>query len=63
MSEQIGEVNRDEILDRLERELAGPAEISRETWGTSPAYVAEQRTIMSEYGPPAGWVEKVKQKG
>lgn len=59
-TEQITEVNRDAILERAEAALGEDNEISRDTWGSSPAYVAQQRTIMSAYGPAPGWSERVK---
>lgn len=59
LSEQITDRNRDELLERLEAELAAGGEIERDTWGSSPAYVAQQRVIMENYGPPPGWSERV----
>lgn len=60
MVEMVGEVNHDAVIEQLEAHLAGPAAPERETWGTSPAYVAEQRTIMSNHGPPPGWADKMR---
>lgn len=63
MSEQIADVNRDEILERLETDLAKSPVPDRESWGTSPSFVQGQRSIMAEFGPPPGWAEKIKKDG
>jgi hypothetical protein len=60
MSEQISDVNRDAILEKLEADLAKSPVPERASWGTSPAFVKEQRSIMAEFGPPPGWAEKMK---
>lgn len=61
MADLIQDVNRDAIIEQLEKDLAGPTRPERETWGTSPSFVAQQRSIMSAYGPPPGWAAKPKE--
>lgn len=60
MVEMIGEVNRDQVIEKMDEILAAVDRPLRETWGTDPAYVAQQRTIMGSYGPPPGWADRLK---
>lgn len=55
MVECVGEINRDQVVEEFEKQLATPPFPDRETWGLPTADRVAASATLAQYGPPTGW--------